>query len=198
MMSLVPTSAELPQLREIAALCAASERLWSAVADLLDAIDRALGSEGRGAVQDPISIVDARAVLEEGSAALPPGNWQSCLAAGYAKMNDCANAIDARRTGGVLRFELSQEALDDLLVKPKDVGWAGWTDLRHLWTKVAYLGGTHRSGGLAARLMTRPLFTDRRKAPRSTPPYYRWDRRDIAELRELARAVGLLATSVAG
>lgn len=143
MMSQVPASAELPTLGEIGALGAASAELWSAVADLLNLLDRELGSDGSGLMKAQISAAAARAVLEEGSAARPPCGWQSCLAAGYAKMNDCASALDARSSGSVPMIKLSVEPLESLLLKPKEASWACWQDLLHLWTKTAGLSGRH-------------------------------------------------------
>jgi hypothetical protein len=172
-----------PGRPELEAILRSTSTLASALAALLDALDRTLGNEGAEPWLPRVPSTDVRDFLarrfpapETGADSRPdhtrPALLFEVLGAFYGAVNELDNSLVRRQI-------------------PRSREWRATVDI---WTSLLYLGGTHAGGGLPSRLDRIALFPERRSCPRGSA-YYPWDRADIAALNELARRCDFLVTA---
>lgn len=181
---LAPPDMRSPERAELVAVFEQTGALAIALADFLDALDRALCNEGSGASGPGSSPEEVRALLgelepvpaSERDASFHPGVPRhespiGALPAFYGQLIDLANRLHIRR-------------------QPSSFAWRQTVDL---WQAMTYCGGTTGTGGLLRRLDRIAELPGVRRTPRSSA-YYPWDRDDIAELRRIAARAAHLTT----
>ena len=157
--------------------------LTTALADFLDSVDRALGSEGSDPLQPRCAIDDVRAFLlevEPSSHPPTPGAFHP----GVSKGNTAIGKL-----GWFYEFHI---ALGNRLVANRVPRSFVWRRSVALWQSVVYHGGGTASGGLLARLDFLSGLPGARRKPRAQE-YYPWDGHDVRHLRSVAQRADFLA-----
>jgi hypothetical protein len=172
-----------PERADLAAVLEATSTLASALAALLDGLDRALGNEGAAAWVPLVPWEDVRGLVARW---FPAPSTVGAFHPGRARSRGLIGLLP--ELYGVLNerdVALSRREIPRSFV---------WRETVTLWTSLAYLGGAHASGGLPSRLERIARLPDRRSGPRGRA-YYPWDRTDIAGLEEIARRGAHLLTA---
>jgi len=174
-----------PERDELTVVLEITGALASALASLLDGIDRVVGNEGVTRERETVSAEVVRALLTELE---PAAEEQRGFHPGIPR-RDTPIGVLPSFYGYLLDIDnaLFERGLPKSFV---------WRETMELWVSFVYLGGTHASGGVLSRLDRIQQFPGVRKGARSEA-YYPWDRKDVVGLQRIAERARFLAIASA-
>jgi hypothetical protein len=194
-----------PQRADLVPVFEQTKAIATALADLLDGLDRELGNEGSGVSAARLTPEEVHAFLVEVE---PPPQEQGGFHPGVPRKTSAIGKLPG--------FYGYHVGLNNQLYEHRVPKSFAWRQTQEQWQTLVYFGGTHAIGGLLSRLDRISELRSVRQGTRSSeggavvtetdgqrvlklgavPPQesYPYDRRDIAELRRIAERAGFLAT----